>query len=923
MGRKIVIGITILLISGLFTGWYFFTLEAKYFGTSALKAVPENASVIIRINHFKNYATKSLGNPIWKEFSNFPGVISLYKKLSFADSLLNLYSKTSDSFIDNDLTIIFGGKDDHLWSMSMIELSSLSEKRALSDLIEIYFSKKGVSTEKVKQMGAVINCYSWEESGQHHNYCITFCHGLFIAGDDQQNVLKAVSQLESPKVGESSVFEKANKTATDNIEVNIYLNHKNLPQFARHLFTNSFWNKLKGSAPFSEWSEIDLTQKSDELFFNGFSFTGDSLSNYLGIFLHQQPGSFNLARMFPADATFFLSFMMKDNKKFFDDYENILTPDRGIKEYKKSLNEVKSLYGVDIQKIVIDNLDGVAAMVFTRPDSLMPDENKYLILRAGNGNNIEKALIPITVPPVNKRKGDSSKNSSLYKIDKENIFKIYKTPVNDFGKIVFGEIFSDVVTNYFTIYDNCLIMGSSYESLCRYLMANVLQETLGNDQRYRAYTSGLSDRLNFYVWSSPGRSLPFFKGILNKDLYQSIENKLAGFSKIEYVGWQIGVENGMTYNMARLKYNPEINERPTSLVWKSLLGNRVINRPQFVINPSDNNRREIVLQDGDYNFILISSQGRILWKKKLKSPIRSEVFQLDCFKDGKFQYFFSTEESLHIIDHEGNYIQHYPLELRSPATNGVTVVDYDNKKDYRFFIACKDKKIYLYDKKGKMVTGWKPPNTVHNIVQPVQFFRINNKDYIVFTDKNNSYILDRKGKPKVTFKGSLTFSNNRLSLVPGSGKNHARLLATDSRGTILSIGFDGSINKFSAGRFSADHYFMYDDLDQDNKSDYIFLDGDTLTVYDQKANQIFVRGFNHPIGWPPELFTFPDDSRKIGISDITGNKIYLFNSDGKICDGFPLDGNSPFALGFFDRENGQINLISGSADGYLNNYQLK
>ena len=923
MGKKILIGITIILISGLFAGWYFFTHEAKYFGTSALTAVPGNSSVIIRINHFKNYAARSLGNPIWKAYSGFPGVSYLYRKLGFADSLLNLYPKANNAFIDKDLTVIFGGKDDHFWSLFMIELSSLAEKRALSDIVENFFSKKNVSTEKVKSTGAVIYCYSWEESGQHNSYCVTFYRGLFLASTDQQIIAQVVNQLETPMDQKNSVFDKANKTATDNIDLNIYINHKNLPQFARHLFTESFWERLKGSAPLAEWTEIDMTQKTDELFFNGFSFTGDSLKNYLGIFLDQQPDSFNLARVIPAESTFFLSYIIRNNEKFFRDYENILDPNDGFKEYKNSLNEINSLYGIDIQKIVIDNLDGAAAMVFTRPDPAMPDENKYLVLRVGSGSKIEDAMIPLTIPAGKNGKGDISKQAYLYKIDKETIFKIYKTPVIDFGKRVFGEIFSDVVTGYYTIYDNCLIMGASYESLEQFLIANVLQETLGNDQTYRVFTSGLSDRLNFYLWSSPGRSLPFFKEILNYELFQSIENKLAEFNKIESAGWQIGVENGITYNTARLKYNPSVRVRPTSVVWKSHLGNRVISRPQFVINPSDKAHWEIVLQDADYNFILITNEGRVLWKIKLKSPIRSEVFQLDCFKNGKLQYFFSTDDGLHMIDHEGNYIKHFPLELRSPATNGVSVVDYDHNRDYRFFIACKDRKVYLYNKKGEIVPGWIPPRTEHSVFQPIQFFRVENKDYLVFSDKNKGYILDRKGKPRVSIKGDITYSHNGFTLEPGSGKSGARLITTDSNGTVVSIGFDGSLKKLTTSKFSADHYFIYDDIDSDNKRDYIFLDGDSLVIFDQKANQIFARRLNHPIGTTPELFTFPDKSRKIGIADSTENKIYLFNSNGSIFRGFPLDGNSPFALGFFSSENGQFNLVTGSSDGYLNNYQLK
>jgi len=923
MGKKILIGITIVLISGLLAGWYFFTHEAKYFGTSAFGAVPENGSFIVRIQHLGNYTTRSLNNPIWKAYSGFPGVATLYEQLVFADSLFKTYPEAKNSFIDNDLTIIFGGEKDHFWNLSLVELSSLTEKRALTELVDNLFSGKGAVIEKVKVRGADLSCFKWKQGDQLQSYCTTFYHGLFLASADSQIVVQAVKQLETPIAQANTFFAKANRTATDNIDLNIYVNHKKLARFSHLLFSGAFWERLKGSSQLAEWSEIDLTQKNDELLFNGFSFTGDSLNNYLGIFLHQKADSFNLAKIFPAETSFFMSFVISDNAKFFGDYEGLLQRKNVFAEYKNSLNEINSLYDVDLQKIVVDNLDGAAAMIFTRPDSVMPDANKFLVLRVENGSKMESAMIPLTATTGTNGKRYFSGNSSFYKITKEAVFKIYKTAVTDFGKRVFGEVFSDVVTNYFTVYDNCLIMGASYESICQFLKANVLQETLGNDQTYHGFTKGLSDRMNFYIWSSPGRSLPFFKKSVNYELYQSLENQFSDLQKIESFGWQIGVEKGLVYNMACLKFNPEIRKNPISVAWKRQLGSPVINRPQYVINPSDKAHSEIVVQDADFNFTLISNEGLILWKIKLAGPIRSDIFQLDCSRNGKLQYFFSTDNALHMINHEGNYVRNFPLKLKSAATNGVSVVEYDRSGDYRFFIACKDHKVYLYDKKGDVVTGWVPAKTKHDVTQPIQFFRVENKDYIVFADKGQGYILDRKGKTRVAIRGDVSYSRNCFTLDPGNSKRQARLVTTDSKGDIISIGFDGSVKRSPTGKYSQKHYFIYNALVPGNKRELIFLDGDSLVVYDAAVNKIFTKKFNNSIDLPPLLYTFPDKNRRIGVTESAENKIYLFNSDGSICNGFPLEGNSGFALGAFGRENGQFNLVTGTSDGYLYNYQLK
>ena len=918
MGKKILVGITILLISALLAGWYFFSREARYFGTTAFRAVPENAAVIVRIPHLRNYASRSMSNPIWTASSRLPGISDLYQKLVFADSLLSHPASESTPLPDKDLMVIFGKENDHFWNLSVIELSSMAEKQLFSDFTEYFFSHKGAAKEKIKSDTGDLTSYSWNEGGVLQNYWTAFDHGLLLIGDNRQIVQEVMNQLELPPTHGSAVFEKANKTATGNIDLNIYINHKKLPSFARQLFSESFLARSDASNLLADWSEIDLSQKTNDLLFNGFSFTGDSLNHYLEIFLHQKPSAFGLASLLPAETSFFVNYQISDCKQFFRDYESLLSRNNELVKHESSRNEINALYGIDIQKIVADNLDGAAAMVFTSPDPTMPNENKYLIFKTLSGSRMEEALLPIILKPETPKRRGRSKSASpnQYRIDKETVFTINKTAVGDFGTRVFGSVFSDVATNYFTVYDNYLIMAASVESLGRFLRANVLKETLANDKLFTSFASGLSNQFSYFLWCSPGRALPFFNETFHDSLYKNLKDKIKDIRKIESVGWQIGTENGMIYNTAQVRYNPEVRESEATVQWKSHPGKRMIGQPQLVKNSG------IVVQDSDNNLILIGSTGQILWRVALPGPIRSEIFQIDYFRDGQLQYFFNTDGALHLIDHNGKYIRNFPVKLHATATNGVAVIDYDRTKEYRFFIAGKDHKIYLYDKKGKIVTGWSSPKTEHDVIQPVQFFRVDNKDYIVFTDQRRAYVLDRKGKTRVQVRGDISFSHNPFTLEPASAKQKARLVTSDAKGTIISIGFDGSVKRLTLGSFSPDHYFLDDDIDADKKRDYLFLSGDSLVLFDQQENRIFSRKFRHPPVFSPKIFDFPDRSRKIGIADTTENRIYLVNSDGSICNGFPLEGNSMFTIDFQKNESGQFNIITGTPDGCLSNYRI-
>jgi uncharacterized protein YjiK len=122
------------------------------------------------------------------------------------------------------------------------------------------------------------------------------------------------------------------------------------------------------------------------------------------------------------------------------------------------------------------------------------------------------------------------------------------------------------------------------------------------------------------------------------------------------------------------------------------------------------NDREIVFQDEQHNLVQVSSSGRIRWSIPVSGPVLSDIHQIDFFKNGRFQYLFNTAGKIFLIDRNGNNVQGFPITLASPATNGVSVFDYDKNRNYRYFVACEDRKIHAFDHAGKPINGWKFDN---------------------------------------------------------------------------------------------------------------------------------------------------------------------------------------------------------------------
>jgi hypothetical protein len=301
-------------------------------------------------------------------------------------------------------------------------------------------------------------------------------------------------------------------------------------------------------------------------------------------------------------------------------------------------------------------------------------------------------------------------------------------------------------------------------------------------------------------------------------------------------------------------------------------------------------------------------------------PIISDVYQIDIYQNKKYQYIFNTKTQLYVIDRMGNRVGKFPIIFKAMASNGVTVTQYMPSREFRYFVAGEDKKVYVYDRDGRLLPQWNFEGTQSMVTKPIRHFDIAGKDYIVVTDQQNTYLLDRQGKTRKIETESFNRSNNPLYLL---SEGNPRLVATDQAGKIHLQDFTGQSETKEIGKFSASHRFVVEDINGDGSPEFLFADGKKLTVFKQDNMIIFERTFPEAISEAPIVSNPAPGVTKIGIVTKADNKIYVLDAKGAITWGFPLAGNTPFVLGKFNDASSYFNLLVGSEDGSLINYKIE
>ena len=72
-----------------------------------------------------------------------------------------------------------------------------------------------------------------------------------------------------------------------------------------------------------------------------------------------------------------------------------------------------------------------------------------------------------------------------------------------------------------------------------------------------------------------------------------------------------------------------------------------------------------------------------------------------------------------------------------------------------------------------------------------------------------------------------------------------------------------------------------------------------------------------------DMYRFSSRDHKVGMVDSSETNIYLFNQDGSLYKGFPLEGTSRFSIGFLKTSAYRFNLITGGENNYIYNYRVE
>ena len=909
--------VSMAVIAGL---WFF--LQRSVTGTAdPLAAVPDDAAIVIRIADIPSFMNSvSNGSDMWGELEKATGTGGIARGAEFLDSVAGAGGRVHELAREKYLLLSLHPSGRNRYQpVFYLGTSSSREAGELTAYVKSLVEGKGYLSERVYNRTAV-NDVNMQANQGFGDFSFAVSGGVFILSPSPLLVENAIDQVASGgMLFDDDYFMKVYTTSGRNVDANIFLNLGNLPDYISTWAGGRTRKALVEAGRLGDWAELDLHLRGDGMLMNGFSVTGGTGEGYLDIFRGQSPAEIRAVSSIPGYASAFMAMGLSDVPLFHENLGEWVRREGGAENREELLEEFVSLTGSDFYQAFHSFMEGEIVLVMSGWEEPAGDGESFLMIRTRSRSLASGALEEMLGHHARLTGRPSASYRESYRIDSETSFDIYRFPFPKTGRLLAGDAFGEAETAWYTFVDNYLVFGESLSGLSGFLHANVLNQTLRSDRRFSDFSEFLMSRSNFWLYSDIPRSLGLLTSLMNEDISSSVAGNTESARKFQAASVQFSTGRDMIYNNIFLKFSPAVSEEPQT-EWQTLLDTVTDFKPQLLVN-HHTGENEIFVQDENNNIYLINRAGRILWQRPLPGRIMGDVYQIDLYRNNRLQMLFNTRDQIFLIDRNGNDVGRYPLRLPSPATNALSVFDYENDRNYRIFVALDDRSVVVRSGDGNIVPGWEFGRTEHNVYHPVEHIRSGGRDYIVFADRHRVYILDRRGnvrvRPEKVFPVAV---HNNIVYEGRTPASDPRITLTDTLGQVWHIGFDGSTGVVKLGDYSPGHFFDFQDVNADGYKDYIFIDGNRLDVYGRDQSPLYSHEFPSAIIHEPGYYHFGRADRKIGVVDREGGQIYLFNSDGSIYEGFPLAGRSHFTIGFFRTGQGNFNLVVGSDHNFLYNY---
>ena len=463
----------------------------------------------------------------------------------------------------------------------------------------------------------------------------------------------------------------------------------------------------------------------------------------------------------------------------------------------------------------------------------------------------------------------------------------------DLPATLLGEPFRGFADTYFTIHDDYLVLASSAVALQNWLRALQNDEVWGRQTITRELiTETLGETTFALIFRNP-QAWNLGVAAFNPKHRQWWQQNKTPIKQFGLAVFQFTNLDNRFYSACNLIYEPrriETGRQQFNEVYVTQLASRPIIQPRVVRNHRDQSF-ELLVQDSLHNLLLLDKQGEVLWQRPLPAAIRSQIYQIDYYRNRKLQYLFTTDSAVYLIDRNGDDVEGYPVQVHDFAIQGLYLFDYDHDRHYRFLLTDAAGNLRLYDQQMNLLPGWDPLAMQSALSDQIRHVRVRGKDRIVIGLQNGTIDLrNRRGELQPGFPLELLFNLvNPLHFVPGSTFAESRFFALSQDGLLVSFDLNGKLYA-SKQLYQPANTARFTLVPQAAGNDFVIArqDINRLALLDTDGNVLFEKDYEDANPKEVQFYAFSLDKHLYIVRDTHTGHLYLYNNSGDLINATEL-----------------------------------
>ncbi len=490
--------------------------------------------------------------------------------------------------------------------------------------------------------------------------------------------------------------------------------------------------------------------------------------------------------------------------------------------------------------------------------------------------------------------------------------EILMITTEEFPAHMFNGNFSGFANTYVTFFGDILVFGNSIKAIKIFIddigNDNVWSKSLKHKKTLEDFSSGSA--YNFVLdiprfWPNIlDASNPNWKSFFQKysPQFQAIDKTYLKLAKSEN---RLNVRLELTYNLSQPKLDQQVILMENSSV---TFEDKLIYGPQSIQNFNDKSL-EFVVQDEQNRIHLITNEGEFVFSYELDDPVISEIFQFDFYKNNKLQLLFATKNFIYAIDRFGNLLPDFPIRFSQGRISHLNLLDYDNNRDYRFFISTMEGDLYLSDQSGLVLEGWNPKKINASLsVKPAHHRIAGIGDrMLALANTGELYLFNRRGDEELgsPIKLGESLGTDYVLLERGSAKE-TRLVTITQTGEIIMVNFLGEItyrNQLMRPDRETEFHLIKDQ--KDDRYVYAVHEYNKVSLLDSENNILFSKNiFSDDLQF--QYFSFGADKNIFVVLDLNQEFIYLYDLKGNLLTSRPIDGSQKLEIKYSPAQNEYI-----------------